>query len=99
MEVIISGLSNETLTVNAELKPISSSADRLLGATVRFNGKERAYRVRGCGVQCVHVYVYTGVRVRREHMTCRKHMTCRNFFVFFVFNSDVREYGHDVKLS
>ena len=46
-------MSNETLTLNTELKPISSGAGRLLGATVRFKGEQRAYKVRGGEVRCV----------------------------------------------
>lgn len=55
MEVILSGMSNETLTVNTELKPISSSADRLLGATVGFKRQAESLQgQRGQGTVCVY---------------------------------------------
>lgn len=47
MEVILSGMSNETVALNTELEPISASADRLLGATVHLKGKQRADKVKG----------------------------------------------------
>lgn len=52
VEVILSGMSNETLTVNTELKPISSCADRLLGATVCFKAMQGH---RGQGTMCACV--------------------------------------------